>query len=189
MKTSIASHLLIVCFAGASLATTVGAQNRPRTVVDPAPVVRPGEPRVRVELKRGDRNFIEKAARASMEEVEVSRVAAERTSNPEVRRFAEMIIADHESVFDDLTNLAADKGVNLPAKESAEKWTRRDAKNFDRNYVDKMVSDHNDAVRMFEKHAKDGEDPDTVAYARKHLPKLLSHQQHAVDLQRILKDR
>ena len=188
MKTSIAYRFLIAGLAASAAGIGV-AQTASRPTVDPAPVVRPTEPRVRVELKRADRTFIEKAARASMEEVQVSRVAAERTSNPEVRRFAEMIMADHEAAHHDLTDLAADKGVNLPAKESAEKWVKRDAKNFDRDYLDKMVNDHNDAVRMFEKHAKDGEDPDTVAYARKHLPRLLSHQQQAIDLQRMLKNR
>src|SRR4051812_43628096 len=42
-------------------------------------------------LKKTDRDFLEKAAKASMSEVAISRVAASRTSNPEVRRFAQMM--------------------------------------------------------------------------------------------------
>lgn len=140
-------------------------------------------------LKRADRTFIEKAAKCGLDEVEISRIAAQRTSNPEVRRFAQMIIADHENVHEEIGALATRKGVNLPAKDPAEKWAKRDAKNFDREYIDKMVADHGDAVKLFEKHAKDGDDVDTIAFARKHLPKMQSHLQKASDLKKLLKNR
>ena len=148
-------------------------------VVDP---VRP--------LKRSDREFMEKAARASMTEVAISRVAASRTSNPEVRRFAQMMIEDHENAIEQLSGLAAARGVSLPAKDPRpEKWEKREAKNFDREYLEEMIDDHEDVVKLFDKQAKDGEDADTVAYARKHLPKLQQHLQHAIDLKRALTDR
>lgn len=151
-----------------------------------APAVRTRD----AELKRVDRTFLERAARAGLDEVEISRVAAERTSNPEVRRFAQAIISDHEDVHEELAALAALKGVNLPAKDAvATKWTKRDAKNFDRDYIGHMVSSHDDTVKLFEKHAREGEDPETVAFARKHLAKLQQHLHQATDLQRVLKDR
>jgi putative membrane protein len=138
-------------------------------------------------LKRSDREFMEKVARTSMSEVAISRIAATRTSNPEVRRFAQMMIEDHESVIEQLTGLAATRGVSLPAKDPRpEKWEKRDAKNFDREYLDQMIGDHEDAVKVFAKHAKDGEDAETVAYARKFLPKMQQHLQHALDLKRVL---
>src|SRR5437868_11353885 len=58
-------------------------------------------------IKRADRSFLEKAAKAGMEEVEISRVAAQRTTNENVRKLAQMIIADHEAANADLTALAA----------------------------------------------------------------------------------
>ena len=60
---------------------------------------------------------------------------------------------------------------------------------FDREYLEAMIDDHEDMVKTFEKHAKDGEDAETVAYARKHLPKLQQHLQHAIDLKRTLTDK
>jgi putative membrane protein len=141
-------------------------------------------------LKRGDRDFMEKAAKASMSEVAISRVAAARTSNAEVRRFAQMMIEDHEAAIEQLSGLASSYGVSLPAKDPhPEKWEKRDAKNFDREYLDQMVDDHENVVKLFEKHAKDGEDVGTVAYARKHLPKMQQHLQHALDLKRALTDK
>ncbi|MES2697226.1 MAG: DUF4142 domain-containing protein [Verrucomicrobiota bacterium] len=143
---------------------------------------------VRVELKHGDRAFLEKAAKASHEEIEISRVAASRTSNPEVRRYAQMLVSDHDDAREGIAALASLKGVNLPAKDPvADRWVKRDGKSFDREYIDKMISTHEETVKLFDKQAKEGEDAETVAYARKHLPKLQAHLQQGLDLKRVLK--
>lgn len=148
-------------------------------------VVEPARP-----IKKADRDFVEKAAKASMSEIAISRVAAARTSNPEVRRFAQMMIEDHDRATDEMSALAAGRGIALPAKDPhPDKWEKRDAKNFDKEYLEKMVSDHQDVVKLFEKQAKDGVDVDTVAFARKHLPKMQEHLQHALDLKRALSDK
>jgi putative membrane protein len=143
-----------------------------------------------VEMKKSDRDFLEKAAKASMSEVAISRVAAARTSNPDVRRFAQMMVEDHDRANDQITSLAASRGVALPAKDPApEKWEKRDAKDFDKAYLDQMVSDHEEVVKLFEKQAKDGHDVEAVAFARKHLPKMQAHLQHALDLKRALTEK
>jgi putative membrane protein len=187
MKTSNPTHVRIAAGVAAVFLAAAAQAASPRT--DPAPIVRDRTVQAEPALKRADRTFIEKAAKAGLDEVEISRVAATRTSNPDVKRFAQMIIADHEAAHEELGALASMKGVNLPAKETAERWEKRDAKSFDREYIDKMVADHDNTVKMFEKHATDGTDLETVAYARKHLPKLQSHLQQASDLKRMLKNR
>ena len=133
---------------------------------------------------------MEKAAKASMSEVAISRVAASRTSNPEVRRFAQKMIDDHEGAIEQLGVVAGARGVSLLAKDPRpQKWEKRDAKNFDREYLDQMIDDHEKMVKLFEKQARDGEDAETMAYARKHLPKMQQHLQHAIDLKRTLTDK
>jgi putative membrane protein len=66
---------------------------------------------------------------------------------------------------------------------------KRDAKNFDREYLEQMIDDHENVVKMFEKQSRDGEDTDAVAYARKHLSKMQQHLQHAIDLKRTLTNK
>lgn len=143
-----------------------------------------------VPLKHADREFVEKAAKASMSEVQISRVAAERTTNPEVRRFAQMMIDDHQSASEQLATLASSRGIALPAKDpNPDRWEKRDAKSFDKDYIDKMVSDHEDVVKLFERQANKGEDAVTVAFARKHLAKMQQHLQQALDLKRMLSEK
>jgi putative membrane protein len=168
-------------FATAIVATTFAAQPAVRTE-ERVVITKPA-------IKRADRDFMEKAAKAGMEEVQISRVAAERTTNPDVKRLAQMIVADHTDANEELAALAAAKGVALPAKDHVfeEKWAKHKAADFDRDYLDKMVNAHEDAVKLFEREAKNGEDAEAVAFARKRLTGLQHHLQQAIDLKRVLK--
>lgn len=139
-------------------------------------------------IKNADRDFVQKVVRASLEQIEISRVAAERTLNPRIRELADATIAAYADLREDLTRLAADKGVAVPARETvADNWTKRDGKDFDVDYLRKMVDEHQEAVKLFQKQALDGDDIDLVTFARKHLPAVQQQLFHANDLHRRLK--
>jgi len=140
-------------------------------------------------IKHADKSFVEKAAKAGQEEVDISRVAVERTMNPQVRTFAQMIVDDHTSANEALAAIAAGKEVKLPAKDmdATEKWTKKSGKDFDGDYIGKMVSAHKEAIELFGKEADKGEDADVQAFARATLPKLQHHLEMALDLQKTLK--
>lgn len=179
---------LAISLLAAAIPAGLGAQTTTRVVDTPGRDVRVVET-VRP-LKKDDRAFMEKAAKASMSEVAISRVAAARTSNPDVRRFAQSMIDDHDRANEELSSLAAARGISLPAKDPhPDKWEKRDAKDFDKEYLEKMISDHEDVVKLFAKHAKDGDDAEAVAFARKHLPRMQAHLQHAIDLKRALTEK
>lgn len=185
IRPALATCALAAILPALSFAQTTVREDRVLPTARDVRVVDPARP-----LKRADRDFMEKAAKASMSEVAISRVAASRTSNADVRRFAQMMIEDHEAAIEQLTGLASAYGVSLPAKDRLpEKWEKRDAKNFDREYLEQMIDDHENVVKAFEKQARDGEDAETVAYARKYLPKMQQHLQHAIDLKRTLTDK
>lgn len=182
------SRGLAISFLAAALPAGLCAQTTTRVIETPGRDVRVVET-VRP-LKKEDRAFMEKAAKASMSEVAISRVAAARTSNPDVRRFAQSMIDDHDRANEELSALAAARGISLPAKDPhPDKWEKRDAKDFDKEYLEKMISDHDDVVKLFAKHAKDGDDAEAVAFARKHLPRMQGHLQHAIDLKRALTEK
>ena len=140
-------------------------------------------------LKHGDQSFLEKAAKSGMEEVAISQVAAARSTNPQVKEFAEMMVSDHGGANTELTSLATTKGATLPMdKTDIEKWSKRSTKNFDLEYIEKMVSDHKDAVSLFEKESKStSADSDLKAFALKTLPTLLAHLEKAKALKETTK--
>lgn len=139
-------------------------------------------------LEHTDRRFVEKAAKSGLEEVAISQVALERTTNPDVKRFAQMIVDEHSRANEHLASIAQTHQVELPAKEvDLEKWRRRDSKDFDRDYIKAMISDHKDAVELFRKEAKDGVSPDVLEFARSTLPKLEEHYERANDLKKMVR--
>lgn len=140
-----------------------------------------------VELKRADRNFFEKAAKSGMKEVAVSRAVSTRLMNPQVKQFADMMVSDHTNANAKLRELAQRKGVMLPVVDEMklmDKWSKQDD-DLDEDYMEEMVSDHKDAVELFEKATK-SEDPDIAAFAMETLPKLQRHLQMARDLEKML---
>jgi putative membrane protein len=126
-------------------------------------------------LSHSDHSFIEKAAKAGMKEVEISQVVEGRVMDPQVKNFAQMMVADHMAANTELASLAAQKGVTLPKEstKASEKWAKKD-KDLDKDYVKQMKEDHEDAVKLFEKGTQ-SDDPDVAAFARKTLPTLQHH--------------
>lgn len=137
-------------------------------------------------LSHHDKAFFEKAAKAGMKEVEVSQAVQDRLMNPQVKDFAQTMVTDHTAVNNELSALAARKGVTLPAADSkvAEKWGKKD-KGVDKDYIGEMVDDHEDAVKLFE-HASKSNDADIAAFAQKTLPALQHHLMMAKDLKKSL---
>ncbi len=56
---------------------------------------------------------------------------------------------------------------------------KKTGKDFDKNYMNKMVKDHKDDIDMFQKAADDSKDNDMKAFASKTLPTLKKHLSNA----------
>ena len=137
-------------------------------------------------VSHSDKNFFEKAAKAGTEEVAVSQAALPHLTNAEVKAFAQMMISDHSGANEELKALAARKAVTLPAKQpDTDKWDKAKAKNYDEEYIKKMVNDHKDAVDLFTKTARQADDADVRTFASKTLPTL----QHHFDQAKSLKEK
>lgn len=140
-------------------------------------------------LSRADRTFFEKASKAAMKEVSVSQATVDRLMNPQAKAFAQMMVSDHSKTNSELMELAAKKGVMLPAKDDVapkmmEKWSKK-TDDLDEDYMEEMVNDHQESVQLFEKATK-SEDAEIAAFARKTLPTLQHHLTMAKDLKKVL---
>ncbi len=129
----------------------------------------------------GDLAFLNDAAPGGMAEIALGRLAVERTVNPEVKRFAERVIADHSKAGEELQQLAQRKQVTLPAdvnprhKEVLAQLSQLNGAAFDREYVNAMIANHVKDVTAFESVAKGAVDADVKDFATKTLPTLKAH--------------
>jgi putative membrane protein len=127
-------------------------------------------------VSRADRAFLEDAAKSGQQVLVVSRAVAERLTNPDVKRFAEKMIATHSEAHAEVETLAARKAVRWSGEKTkaAEKWADKDADDLDEDYVEAMIDEHEKSVRLFEKAAR-SVDADIAAFAVKTLPVLQGH--------------
>jgi putative membrane protein len=66
------------------------------------------------EVSSSDRRFVTEAAEAGQSEIAHSRIALERATNDDVKRFAQRMVDDHTKTNQELMQLASSKGIALP---------------------------------------------------------------------------
>jgi putative membrane protein len=137
-------------------------------------------------LAHHDHAFIMKAAKAGNKEIAVSQAVMDKLTNPQVKTFAQTMVSDHTAVAAELSTIAAGKNVQLPPADASigDDWSKKTG-DVDKKYVKEMVSDHEEAVKLFEKESKSS-DPDLSAFAQKTLPTLQHHLMMAQDLAKAL---
>lgn len=146
------------------------------------------------QLSRADEGFISQAAQNGHAEVEASKMALEKASDPKVKEFAKHMVEDHTKANEELRSLASSKGVELPdgpsllqKGKSKLMLSTADGEDFDRRYMDSMgITAHEDTIELFEKAVKEAEDAEVKAFAQKTLPKLQEHLKMAQEIQQTL---
>lgn len=128
-----------------------------------------------------DRQFVMQAASGGLAEVQLGGIAANKAANAEVKQFAQRMVQDHGKANDQLKSLAAQRNLKLPAEPDAEardqvqKLSKLEGANFDREYMQYMVEDHERDVRKFQQEAEQGQDAGLKSFAQQTLPILQQH--------------
>jgi putative membrane protein len=135
-------------------------------------------------------DFIKEAATSDILEIEAAKIAQQK-GGPAEKGFAEQMITDHTKTSMELKDLVpVDMRSSIPANldENSQKKldklreTRDQA--FASEYDPMQVSAHKDAVSLFERYAKGGEDPRLKDWAGKTLPALQHHLEMALELEK-----
>jgi putative membrane protein len=130
-------------------------------------------------------DFAVKAADGGMLEVRLGKLAQDKAVNPRVKEFGAMMVRDHSKAGDELKTIAGNKNITLPDsvgndhQEHIRDMEKLSGKDFDKHYMDMMVSGHKDNIDMFEKAANSLSDPDLKTFASNTLPTLRVHQDSA----------
>lgn len=131
--------------------------------------------------------FAAQAAQGGMAEVELGRLALQRSSDPSVRAFGQKMVSDHTVANAELKGVAARKNLTLPGemtteqKSMVEKLSKLSGPEFDKEYMTDMVKDHETDLKEFQTEASEGTDPELKSFASKTLPILQGHLQMARD--------
>ncbi|NHA07587.1 DUF4142 domain-containing protein [Mucilaginibacter sp. HC2] len=134
-----------------------------------------------IAVDKDDAKFATDAANGGMAEVAVAKVAEQKAVNPQVKKFAEMMVKDHSKANEELMAIAKTKNITLPAEPSEDKQkelkdlSAKSTTDFDKAYVDAMVDGHKKTISMFEDAAKNCKDADLKAFATNTLPIIKGH--------------
>lgn len=137
------------------------------------------------EMSAEDARFLENVARASLAEIKLGKLAAQRSHFAQVVAFGEQMSRHHDAMLAELEQLAGKKGLVLPAEPGSEHERIYVALQalpdgeFDRMYMKLMVEEHAKDIRAFEDRARGSQEADLVEFATKMLPTLKEHEKLA----------
>ena len=168
MKKFVISVAAVALLAGAPvLAQSVGEKTGVNSALDISPTTA---------------DFVKEAATSDMLEIQAAKIAEDK-GNAEEKKFAGQMVSDHTKTSSELREMVSGSAVmaDIPTKldvSSQKKLDKlRDAKpaDFAGQYDPMQVSAHKDAVSLFERYSKSGDNPKLKDWAGKTLPALQHH--------------
>lgn len=138
-------------------------------------------------------DFLVKAADEGMAEVAAAKIAEDKALRKEVKDFAKEIIKEHDSLNSEVKSLASQLSVTLPATAGEDHQKKiadlggKDTKDFDKEFMDMMVSNHKKTLDLFRDAGEKTLDPEVKAFIIATIPTLASHLAKAETLQKTLR--
>ena len=164
---------LAILFGGAAL--LAGCQTTPPPP-PPAPPVDLNNPLMAP-------GFLAQAGSANQWEIESSQLALQMSTNPAVRNLANVIIADHTAMGQQVTAAAASAGLPpppttlLPPQQSMLDQLRAAGNGpaFDMAYQQAQISAHQQAIQLMQNYAAQGDVPALRTVASQAIPTMQKH--------------
>jgi len=162
MKIQLKTILCVATAAFVGAGLCFGATQTTKTDTKKNPAPKSSAPS---SLSAKDKTFMKEAAKGGQMEVDMGHMAEKQGKSGEVKKIGSRMVADHTKANNELMAIAKKKGVDL-SKEKP-KMHKMDDANFDKQYIDMMVKDHEKDLAEFQAEAKNGGDADVKAFASK----------------------
>jgi len=140
-------------------------------------------------LVERDREFLEQATQNVRADLSASRLALQKTRNPQVRAFAQHMLDERSRTHEEIQALARTKQVELPQELSILQqgtemvMERLNDERFDRRYVNRIgIEAREDQFDLFDRASREAQDTDVKALANRMLPALRSQLEAARNL-------
>jgi predicted outer membrane protein len=105
---------------------------------------------------KSDAEFVHDVALMNMAEVELSRMALNKATSPDVKSFAQQMIDEHNDVASKLKSAVSAASIGWPAqldakhRETADEVGKKQGADFDREYAKAMVEGHQNFAALLE---------------------------------------
>jgi putative membrane protein len=124
-------------------------------------------------------DFVKEVAISDMFEIDSSKLAVDR-ADTSTKAFAEQMVKDHTKTSTELKGMTIANAPIPVVLDSAhqsklDKLKSLNGTDFTKQYQSDQVAAHKDAVSLFERYAKGGDNPALKAWAEKTLPDLRHH--------------
>jgi putative membrane protein len=139
-----------------------------------------------------DKMFVKKALQGGMAEVQLGQLTLQKSSNDQVKQFAQHMIDDHTKLGEQMKPVAQQVGVSEPngvSKKDKATMAKLEALSgpaYDEAYIRDMVKDHKQDLSDFQTEASSGQDQ-TVKDAANQGSKVIA--QHLQMIQQIARDQ
>lgn len=183
MRQALRSAAVMAAFLGLSFAASAQQSDSSTTTGSDQPAA---------SVQPQDKQFAVEAAGGNQAEVELGRMAADKAESTDVVNFGEMMVTDHGKAAEELQQIAQQLKIELPselpqkAKDDKERLSGLSGAEFDRAYMDLMVSGHEKDIELFQKEADSGQATELKQYAEDTLPVLKDHLEQAKQIQQQL---
>ena len=128
-----------------------------------------------------------------MAEVEAGKLGEQKATEKLVKDFAAMMVKDHTGANAEVKALAEKLNITLPSAPSEEHAKKvadlneKKPKDFDKDFMDMMVSDHKKTIDLFKDASDDDINTDVKTFINNTIPKLQSHLDAAESIRKGLK--
>ena len=132
-------------------------------------------------VSKHDKEFAVCAAKAGMKEVKLGQLALTNGSSQQIKNLGQQMVDDHSKANAELMELTSKKAITLPSgmtekeQKGYDKLAKLKGAEFDKAYAKCMVKDHKQAICLFKREAKKGEDSDLKTFAQGKVPTLEHH--------------
>jgi putative membrane protein len=164
----IATTLLAIGLAGALAAGTAMAQTK--------------------QVDKDSQKFIKSAIQGDIAEIDIGKLAQEKSQNEAVKQYGAMLVKDHSEHKAKAEEVASQLGVQPPtgssvgSKATYAKLKVLSGTTFDRSFAKSMVKDHQEDIKEFQKESSKNDAAGKLA--KESLPTLQKHLQAAQSLEK-----
>ncbi len=131
---------------------------------------------------RKDADFVAEQVAANYAEIELAKLASQKSTSTDVKDVAKMLETEHSKTLKQLQDLAGQKAISIPTqpeegavKKYEDLGKEEDAKDFNKEWAKEMVDAHEKKIEQYEDQLEKTEDADLKAWITQTLPNLRMH--------------